>query len=134
MDKTLLAPCGMNCAVCIGYQRDKKKCSGCRASGGSQPLHCQKCNYKHCDEIKDNHLTFCYECVKFPCARLKAFDKRYRKWGLSLIQNLNDIKILGEKQFLKNETIKWTCDCGALLCAHESRCLKCGAEKEERMK
>ena len=26
----LIAPCGMNCAVCLGYLREKNKCPGCQ--------------------------------------------------------------------------------------------------------
>ena len=26
----LIAPCGMNCRLCLGYQREKKHCEGCR--------------------------------------------------------------------------------------------------------
>jgi hypothetical protein len=26
---TLIAPCGMNCAVCLGFLRKEKRCAGC---------------------------------------------------------------------------------------------------------
>lgn len=127
MDKSLLAPCGMNCAVCIGHLRDKKKCSGCRATDGSQPKHCQNCNYARCPELTSGGLTYCFQCPKFPCPRLKVFDRRYQKWSLSLIQNLRDIEALSEETFLQNEAEKWACPvCGNVLSAHEDACLGCG--------
>lgn len=36
-DKSLIAPCGMNCGTCIAYLRDKNKCPGCPEAG--QALH-----------------------------------------------------------------------------------------------
>ncbi|MDD5456566.1 MAG: hypothetical protein PHV30_05985 [Candidatus Margulisbacteria bacterium] len=29
MKPALIAPCGMNCAICLGYLREKNKCPGC---------------------------------------------------------------------------------------------------------
>jgi hypothetical protein len=28
--KELVAPCGMNCGICIAYLREKNKCPSCR--------------------------------------------------------------------------------------------------------
>ncbi len=30
IDSSLIAPCGMNCSLCLGYQREKNHCKGCR--------------------------------------------------------------------------------------------------------
>ncbi len=30
MDVQPIAPCGMNCATCLAYLRDKNTCCGCR--------------------------------------------------------------------------------------------------------
>lgn len=123
----LLAPCGMDCSLCIGHQREKKKCSGCRATDGSQPKHCQSCGYAHCEFLVSGGYSYCFECEKFPCARLKAFSKRYGKWGMSLVQNLKDIQSMGEDAFLARQRGRWTCPkCGGLLCAHEDACQRCG--------
>jgi hypothetical protein len=29
-ENALIAPCGMNCGVCMAYLREKNKCPGCR--------------------------------------------------------------------------------------------------------
>ena len=29
-DPDLIAPCGMNCNICMAYLREKNKCPGCR--------------------------------------------------------------------------------------------------------
>lgn len=35
-EETLIAPCGMNCALCIGYQRPKNRCPGCNQLENSE--------------------------------------------------------------------------------------------------
>jgi len=123
----LLAPCGMDCSLCIGYQRKKKKCSGCRATDGSQPKHCRGCGYAHCEILLAHGYAYCFECEKYPCPRIKAFDRRYRKWNMSLIQNLNAIRDYGEQPFLLRQHQQWACpNCRSLLCVHENACLNCG--------
>jgi len=34
MSTVLIAPCGMNCRLCMAYQRDKKQCKGCHWKRG----------------------------------------------------------------------------------------------------
>ena len=110
MDSSLIAPCGMNCAICRAYLRDKKKCPGCNGSDINKSASCLKCKIKNCEKLKEGKLGFCYECNEFPCSRMKQIDKRYRtKYSMSMIENLEQIENLGMETFLKNEKIKWTC-------------------------
>lgn len=126
----LIAPCGMNCALCLGYQRDKNKCNGCRneANIKYKTKHNENCVIKNCDIIKNNNSGFCYECQKFPCKRLKDLDKRYKtKYSMSMIENLNNIKQNGVGEFVVSEDIKWKCNnCDSLICVHRNTCLNCG--------
>ncbi len=32
MDVSLIAPCGMNCGICLAYLRTKNVCPGCRVN------------------------------------------------------------------------------------------------------
>jgi lipopolysaccharide biosynthesis regulator YciM len=46
---------------------------------------------------------------------------------MSMIENLENIKILGIKLFLKNEKSRWTCsNCGGTICVHKACCSGCG--------
>jgi uncharacterized OB-fold protein len=46
---------------------------------------------------------------------------------MSMIENLENIKILGIRNFAKNEKIRWNCKkCGNILCVHRDLCMKCG--------
>ena len=66
----LVAPCGMNCALCQAYQGKGLACHAC-----------QNCSIQKCE----NKKTFCFECTRYPCKRLKALDKRYRtKYHMSI--------------------------------------------------
>ena len=126
----LIAPCGMNCAICIGYLREKNKCAGCYTDNAHKPRYCISCVIKNCEYLKANESGFCYECPQYPCKRLKQLDKRYRtKYHMSMLENLEFIKSSGMEAFLEKEDKKWTCpNCHARLSAHRNHCRICGEE------
>ena len=128
---SLIAPCGMNCGICLAYLREKNKCNGCRGSDVDKPVTRVKCRIKTCYELKKNHSKFCFSCEDFPCTSLKSLDKRYRtKYGMSMIENLEDIKKIGIRKFTKNEKVRWACPkCGGVICVHRGHCHICGATK-----
>ncbi|MFH0993128.1 MAG: DUF3795 domain-containing protein [bacterium] len=132
MEEKLIAPCGMNCNVCISYQAkhlnlneqgfSKSYCPGCRPRG-------KNCAFlkKHCPTIGQGLVRFCFECGEFPCERLKGLDQRYRgKYHLSMIDNLRFIQDQGMEKFLEKEAAKWRCPtCGDVICCHNGLCLRC---------
>lgn len=124
--KTLIAPCGMNCGICMAYLRDKNHCNGCWGDNTLKPNSCVKCIIKNCELLKETASKFCYECKKYPCTRLKNLDKRYRtKYHMSMLENLANIKRIGLDKFIKNEHKRWLCPkCGGTICVHRG-CLKC---------
>ncbi len=125
----LIAPCGMNCGICMAYLREKNHCPGCNYPDTNKAAICVKCIIKNCETIKET--KFCFRCDKYPCTRLKNLDKRYRtKYGMSMIENLENIRGLGIRQFVKNERIRWTCPkCGGTINVHRWKCFDCGAER-----
>ncbi len=141
LEDELIAPCGMNCRLCVNYQAmlydlDKKGfkrryCPGCRPRG-EHCLHLQN----HCDLVGKGLVQFCFECGVFPCKRLKGLDKRYRtKYHLSMIDNLVSIRDKGMDAFLVEEEVKWGCtDCGSAICCHNGLCLNCNLQLLQRNK
>jgi len=129
--KNLIVPCGMNCGICIGFLRDKNKCPGCR-NMENKPVYCRKCIIKNCKILKQKEMQFCSDkCEKYPCKRLKGLDKRYKtKYKMRMIENLENIKELGIRNFLKKENEKWKCKaCDNILCVHRNFCLNCGKSR-----
>lgn len=132
MKEELIAPCGINCALCICYlamKNDLNKkgfhktyCAGCLPRG-------KNCAYmkKQCKLLGEGLVRFCHECADFPCKRLKNLDKRYRtKYHESNIDNLNFIKEHGIEEFLAKQEQEWRCDkCGGVICCHNGLCLNC---------
>lgn len=125
----LIAPCGMNCGICLGFfgytMNDKKRkmeCTGCRPSGKS-------CAFikKHCKKLLKKEVEYCYECKDFPCETLEALDKRYReKYDMSMIENLKFIKKEGMERFLEQQKEKYKCPkCGGVICVHNKKCYSC---------
>jgi hypothetical protein len=126
-DRSLIAPCGMNCGTCIAYLREKNKCPGCRISSADKALTVQRCIIINCINLEKTNSKFCYECEKFPCNRMKQLDKRYRtKYRTSFIENLIMIKEKGIEEFLNAESDRRTCPkCGSILSVHRHFCLVC---------
>ncbi len=136
MKEELIAPCGMNCSVCMSFlarQVDLNKkgfkrsyCKGCLPRG-ENCLHMGD----SCELLGKGLVRFCYDCHDFPCKRLKSLDKRYRtKYHLSMIENLKTIKEEGIDYFLKKEETKWLCpDCSHSICCHNGLCLNCQVDK-----
>ena len=49
---------------------------------------------------------------------------------MSMLENLENIKKSGIREFIKNEQERWKCSkCGELLCVHRGLCLKCGEKR-----
>ena len=125
----MIAPCGMNCGICIAYfgytmsgKKRKHTCITCR-------LRERPCAFikRKCDKLKDREIEYCFKCTDFPCENLKNLDKSYKtKYGMSTIENLRYIQIYGIKEFLKNEKEKWKCSkCGGVICVHNKTCYNC---------
>lgn len=131
----LIAPCGMNCALCANYLSLKNnvksqgirmpECTGCRPRG-------KQCAYikKQCPQLNAEN-AFCYECGDFPCHRLKTIDARYQsRYRMSMIENLTFIKEQGLERFLDAQAQKWRCPtCGEMVCCHNGLCFRCDLEK-----
>jgi len=128
----MMAPCGMNCGICVAYLRPKNHCAGCLAEEGPKQKHCLVCSIKTCTRRTEG-ATFCFDCVKYPCRRLRQLDLRYRtKYRMSMIENLDRIRKLGLDQFMVIENTRWVCpSCGSPICVHDRRCYACGAQYEQ---
>lgn len=135
MKAELIASCGMNCRLCMAYQREKKQCKGCNGDNASKPYHCQKCAIKNCPVIQNSAVRLCYDCAKFPCRRLKQLDARYQaKYHMSMIANLETIRQYGMDKFLLQEEERWKCaSCGGIVCVHRDTCPTCKSVKSVNM-
>ena len=135
----LVAPCGMNCALCAGYLALKNNvktkgirmptCAGCRPRG-KQCAYLKK-QTASCSKLMNERESFCFDCAEFPCPRLKTIDARYRsRYHLSFIENLGFIKENGMKKFLEDQEEKWKCQkCGGMISCHNGLCFNCDVEK-----
>jgi hypothetical protein len=126
----LIAPCGMNCAICSRYlsyvnHLKRSQCIGCRPS----KRRCT-CLFEKCTGINNTsrgNWSFCIECNQYPCKQLKRMDNRYRNNYLySVKDNLEYIKNAGVGEFIKEQYWKYSCSrCGELISIHNRKCFKC---------
>ena len=130
----LIAPCGMNCAICSGYLAYKNQprfkgvmthCRGCRPRNKQCAFVKKRC----ADNLKLLHgaVNFCFECDCFPCEALKRLDAKYRRdFDMSMIDNLVEIRENGLEKFLENQHHKYACQrCGELISVHNGKCFNC---------
>ncbi len=130
ISKDLIAPCGMNCAICSRYlayvnNLKRSQCVGCRPRN-------KRCDYlfKKCTGI--NHTSkgdaaFCFECEQYPCKQINRMDERYRKnYAMSVKESLEYIRKRGLEKFVKDQYKKYRCTkCGGLISIHNRKCFKC---------
>ena len=128
----LIAPCGMNCGICkayLAYSRGAPKkrgsvthCSGCLPRN-------KNCFIKRgCAKLSKNLICFCFECETMPCRNLDRLDRRYReRYGMSMVENLQEIQAKGVPAFLRNQETKYACqNCGDIVSVHDGKCYSCG--------
>lgn len=127
----LIAPCGINCGVCMAYLREKNKCPGCRITNAYKLKTRVICKIKACPNFRKNKVKYCFQCGSYPCVIIHNLDKRYSaKYNLSVIENLEHIKKHGAEKLVKSEKRKWTCkECGGVVCMHKGCCVNCGAKR-----
>ncbi len=128
-DAAMLAPCGVNCAVCYRHISPRKHgvaCGGCLAGDDGKPERCRMCAIKACARGKG--LLRCHDCGDFPCRRIRNFDKSYRKrYRVSVVANGVAAGEEGIEAFMSKELEKWTCrHCGGLVSQHDGTCSECG--------
>jgi len=130
--EALVAPCGMDCALCSAYlafahgipkQRGVgQHCTGCRIRG-------KQCSFlkKHCRPLAKGTVRYCYECPDFPCERLRRLDAGYRtRYWTSFIDNLEEIRRIGITGFVAAQAERHRCpQCGGTICVHDKRCYHC---------
>ena len=126
LQSVLIARCGMNCGLCMGYLRAKKRCSGCRAGDEGQAPSVLACPIRRCEQVAAD--DFCSACAALPCPRLRRLDARYRtKYRMSMLANLQAIHATGVAAFVESERERWACpECGSVQCVHTAECIYCG--------
>ena len=140
-DKKFAAVCGLYCEACSWFistaedhERLKKlakqrnwsvedsQCYGCRSD--KRLLYCEECRMFAC--AAERGIDFCSECGEYPCSDLKQFQSAMPH-RIELWINLNRIKSVGYKQWLKEIRGNYTCpQCQTLNSTYDLKCRKCG--------
>ena len=131
ISEELIAPCGMNCAICSRYlsyvnNLKRSQCIGCRPRN-------QKCTYlfEKCTGINNDVSTvsanFCFECDQYPCKQINRMEDRYRNnYQMSIKDNLYYIKKMGIDKFIDDQYKKYRCSkCSGIISIHNKKCFKC---------
>ena len=124
IEESLLAPCGLNCAFCYRHV-SKNPCPGCRARVSEPDKYIRKCVMRAC--TAEQGLSLCAECGRFPCARVKSFEKRYLSgYGVSPARDGAFAVKNGAEALFERQLKTYTCpDCGGLIDLHYGVCSEC---------
>ncbi|NND15286.1 MAG: DUF3795 domain-containing protein, partial [Eudoraea sp.] len=129
LPKKLIAPCGMNCAICsryLSYVNDLKRsqCIGCRPGNKKCTYLFGKCSGINANLKGNATASFCFECDKYPCQQINRMDDRYRSnFEMSVKGNLDCIKRIGVDKFAKEQDEEYRCStCGGLISIHNGKC------------
>lgn len=126
----MIAPCGLNCAVCKNALQEKNPCRGCRGAYECKPNYCANiCKIPHCNKLKDG---FCTCPPEYLCEQLEEKRNRYGSAYQIIerpIDNLLYIRDKGIEAFIEKERDYWKCPvCGELMCVQLGKCSECGYE------
>ena len=95
----MIAPCGLDCSLCLFAHDKERPCPGCNAESENKPDFCTKwCRIIPCAKRTQNGYRYCDECPDYPCGDMKQLEDRYATaYPLkeSPMQNLRDIRELG---------------------------------------
>jgi hypothetical protein len=130
ISEELVAPCGMNCAICSRYlayvnNLKRSQCIGCRPRGEACEYLFEKCT--GINHTSKGNPVFCFECDQYPCKQINRMDARYRKnYGMSVKDNLESIHQTGIEHFVDEQYQKHRCSrCGGLISIHNRKCFEC---------
>ncbi len=98
-DRNLIAPCGLYCGECLGFQDGR--CRGCLSRKGLCLKYTKICKIYSCCVDKKG-LRICSKCKEFPCEKFtKFFDTA--AWYGEVVRNLQRIRKIGIGKFLEKQ-------------------------------
>jgi hypothetical protein len=140
-DYPLIAYCGLYCGACsfkIAYDENNREhlldlpsffevakdaplqyCAGCKTDAG-----CSECSIKTC--AISRHLDHCGACTEFPCDRILKFNNDGIPHHSKVIDNLTELKRIGEAAWNVTQQNLWQCECGAKMSWYLRTCTHCG--------
>ena len=142
-DKRLAAVCGLFCPSCslfLGTKEDPERlkmlalrlqrpveeleCHGCRSQKRS--FYCKdNCKMTICAAAKG--ISFCNECLEYPCAELKAFQAEMPH-RIELWKSQERIKEIGYEKWYVEMVENYACtECRTINSTYDMACRKCGA-------
>jgi len=130
ISEELIAPCGMNCAICSKYlayvnNLNRSQCIGCRPRNEGCAYLFDKCT--GINHASKGNAAFCFECSQYPCKQINRMDDRYRKeYNMSVKENLENIEKKGISKFLEEQyNIHGCSKCDGLISIHNRKCFNC---------
>lgn len=137
--KEMIAPCGLDCAICRRALQEDNPCMGCHGPDEGKSDFClNHCLIRRCERLRELGSDYCDVCPSYPCEDVMEKETRYNSaYPLfeSPMENLAYIRQHGMEAFLRKEQVAWTCcDCGEVICVHTGICSGCGKAYGDRSK
>jgi hypothetical protein len=108
-------------AKTFNCREEEVACNGCREL--TKACWGYHCKIRLCAENRG--YAYCTQCPQLPCQKLKRLSAGY--WDMPL-QQLQELKGMGELSFLRLMGERWTCSCGGSISCSTNKCVTCGKE------
>ena len=74
----MIAPCGLDCSLCMFAHASEKPCLGCNVDSDTKPAFCASwCKIIPCEKRVKNGYQYCDECPDYPCEDMMERETRY---------------------------------------------------------
>jgi len=115
---TLIAPCGMDCAICMAHLRTKNPCGDCYTPERQRRRNCPIFT---CGKVKGRYH---HTCDTFPAVGLSSWtNDTGRDWHEYALRTPQRSVWMASVAFVKNERERWTCqECGGTIDVHHWCC------------
>lgn len=108
------------------------KCLGCKTDTVFEG--CRRCPIRSC--AREQGVEYCIDCECYPCELINQMKERLiavkaiLPHTAGIIGNLEDIKKMGRKAWLKYQQELWSCpNCGTRFSWYQKTCTKCSGER-----
>ena len=127
---TAVGICGLFCGT---YRAFPQECGGCLSDRVIGP--CIECRHGFRKCAKEHDVTWCWECVNFPCKLLDKFSREHIVNGIChhehVIEDLQFMKKYSVEKWIEQQVKLHSCpNCGSLIVWYDKECHNCANSKK----
>jgi len=97
----MIAPCGLDCNICLQALNEHNPCPGCNGSDENKPEFCVRyCGIILCQKRRENKYQYCDECPDYPCEDVMEKENRYTTQYPHRESPLENLRMIRERVWM----------------------------------